>query len=234
MRRIEEVNADLTQEMQRHGETVTALQSEYAMIARSVVSPAAKEDHARKNQLTPQQQGYLLTVLERRLSEKVDHYQRPEGINFTEVKKALEADPAALWSLWNMQETGGEPDIVAVEENAFLFADCSAESPAGRRDCVFDTEAEKSAVGTFNGNAVDMAAAFGVELWSPEFYRKMQETGEFDRNTWSWLQTDADTRSSGGARYGDCCGDRVGVHQYDARDHYGVRAWRGLRRVQKA
>lgn len=187
-----------------------------------------------KRQLTPNEKTALLSVLERRFEKKPDHYTRVKGINFADVAKALEANPDAMMSVAKMEETGGEPDIVGVDQDGtFLIADCSAESPQGRRNCVYDKEAEKNARG-FNGNAVDMAKEFGVALWSLEFYRAMQQSGKFDRNTWSWVETDAETRKSGGALIGYRRDDVVGVHRYDARDRDVRTGWRGVLRVKKA
>jgi len=133
-----------------------------------------------------------------------------------------------------MEETGGAPDIVAIEDNAFVFADCSTESPAGRGNCVYDKAAEESACGTFNGNAADMAQKFGVEMWSPGFYRHMQTSGKFDNRTWSWLKTDAATRSAGDALFGyRYYGKHADVGRSDAHQYYYFKAWRGLLRVQK-
>lgn len=245
--KLQTLQQRLSAEMQRHTGAIAAIQQEMQNAtredARSLIegdSEAATGElkfsepvAEQKRELTVEQKDNLLVTLQHRLSKKANHYKRPEGINFTDVQRAIEANPAVLWSLYKMEETGGAPDIVAVEGSEFVFADCSAESPAGRRNCVYDGVAEKSARGTFNGNAVDMSEEFGVEIWSPEFYRQMQTSGKFDRNTWSWLKTNAKTRSAGGALVGFRVGGHVGVGQYDARRRYGGRAWRGLLRVQK-
>lgn len=248
----------LTIEMQRHAEAIAKENERYADViaaiqetmraetrdeARSLIEddreettevleshePAAEQ----KRELTVEQKEELFATLQNRLSQEADHYERPEGIDFGEVKRALEANPVALWSLSRLEETGGTPDIVAVEGGTFVFADCSEESPAGRRNCVYDKAAEALARGTFNGNAADMAEEFGVEMWSPEFYRQMQTSGKFDRRTWSWLKTDAETRSTSGALCGHRAGDHVYVNRDGARSLGGDRAWRGLLRVQK-
>ncbi len=238
----------LSQEMQRHVDAVAEIQRKIQDATRKEAESLLEGDDSaaaakvpessgpvaeQKRELTVEQKEKLLTTLKHRLSQKANHYERPEGINFADVQRALDANPAALWSLSRMEETGGAPDIVAVEHDTFVFADCSEESPAGRRDCVYDKAAEKSVSGTFNGNAVDAAEGFGVEMWSPEFYRQMQTSGKFDRNTWSWLKTDAETRSTGGAMSGRRYGDFVNVDKNDARGHRDRRAWRGLLRVQK-
>ncbi|MEK7591658.1 MAG: DUF4256 domain-containing protein [Patescibacteria group bacterium] len=244
---LQTLQQHLSAEMQRHTEAVAAIQQEMQNAtredARSLIegdSEAATGEQKssepvaeQKRELSPEETRDMLALLERRLSQKPDHYTRPEGISFGDVRKSLEADPAALWSIWKMEETGGAPDITAVENDAFIFEDCSKESPAGRRNCVYDKGAEKFASGTFNGNAVDMAKEFGIKILSPEEYRRLQTVGKFDRNTWSWVETDAETRSSGVALDGDRNGDHVYVCRGIARFHCGDRAWRGLLRVQK-
>lgn len=235
MQRYVDAVAEIQREMRdtTRKETVSLLEGDDPEAAAK--APKSSESVAeQKRELTVEQKERLLQTLQNRLSRKAGHYARPEEINFGEVKTALEANPAALWSLSRMEETGGLPDIVAIEDNTFVFADCSAESPAGRRNCVYDKEAEKIAHGTFNGNAVDMAEEFGVEMWSPEFYRTMQDLGKFDRNTWSWLKTDAKTRSTGFALRGGRFGDLVFVVQGFAHGHYVDGAWRGLLRVEIA
>jgi len=238
----------LSLEMQRHADAVAEIQRKMQDTTRkgaksllegndseaAAKAPKSSEPVAgQKRELTAEQKEKLLAALQDRLSKNPDHYQRPEAINFADVKRALEANPAALWSLSRMEDTGGAPDIVAIEADAFVFADCSAESPFGRRNCVYDKEAEKFAGGTFDGNAMDMAEEFGVEIWSPEFYRLMQASGKFDRNTWSWHKTDAQTRSTGGALRSERVGDRIFGYQHVAHEHSDYGAWRGLLRVQK-
>jgi len=191
--------------------------------------PAAEQ----KRELTAQQKEKLFQILQHRFINSPDHYKHRKAINFADVKRALEANPIALWSLSRMEETGGFPDIVAIEDDAFVFADCSAESPAGRRNCVYDKEAGECINTKFKGNAVDMAEEFGVEIWSEEFYRLMQTVVDFDKRTCSWLKTDAQTRSTGDALLGGRNGDHVRVDMFDARDHYPNRGWRGMLRVQK-
>jgi len=140
---------------------------------------------------SPEQQAEFLGLLETRLGHKPSHYNRPEGINFNEVKNALEADLDLMWSLVQMEKTGGEPDVIANEENAFIFADCSAETPKGRRNCAYTRRSqdflEQNGV-KCNGNAMDMAKEFGVDLMPLEVYDKMQKIGKFDCNTRSMLK----------------------------------------------
>ncbi|HEC21077.1 MAG TPA: DUF4256 family protein [Candidatus Peregrinibacteria bacterium] len=179
-----------------------------------------KKEESRE--LTPEQQEAFLSTLETRFSQKPDHYERSRGIKFDEVKTALEANPALMYSLAKMEETGGEPDIIAVEGDLFIFADYSAESPSGRRHLTYDEAAE-------------MAKEFGVDMMTENVYRKIQETGKFDRDTWSLLATPADVRETGSALDGNRDGDGVNVNRYGGtRVSYGNRGWRGVLRVPKA
>lgn len=162
----------------------------------------------------------LFSILKARFAEKPEHYKQQEGIDFTEVKKALEASPDLMYSLAQMENTGGAPDIIAIESDAFIFGDCSAESP-DRRDLNYD-------------QVTEMAKEFGVDMMSEEAYRAMQESGKFDINTWSWLKTSADTRESGRALCGDRVDDVVHVDRADARSHDADEGWRGVLRVPKA
>ncbi len=200
---------------------------------------AATEDAGDEGtrRLAPDEQAELLATLQHRLEQKPAHYTRPEGIVFADIERALEANPAAMWSLAKMEKTGGEPDVVAVEDDAFIFADCSKESPAGRRNCVYDKKAEKDAKpnssGSFNGNAVQMAEEFGVDLWSEDFW-KMQMAGKYDYQSWSWLQTPAEIRRRGGALIIPVRDDHIILPNYHPASHHSDDGgWRGLLRVQK-
>jgi len=174
------------------------------------------------HKLTPEQQQRLLFKIKIRLTQESDHYKRPEGISFTEVEAALKTDPKLMFSLAKMEETGGKPDIIAAEDDLFIFADCSAESPSGRRNLEYD-------------QATEMAKKFGVEMMSKNVYKKMQETGEFDQNTWSWLASPADIREASYALFGSH-GDVSMVHvsQSDACNDFGSGGWRGVLKVPKA
>ena len=190
---------------------------------------------AEVRELTPEKQAQLFSTLEARFNSKPEHYKRVEGVSFTEVEKSLEADPALIYSFARMEETGGEPDIIAVEDDAFIFADCSKESPTGRRNCVYDKESEKDIqTEGFNGNAVDMAQDFGVELMDESAYMEMQKSGEFDSNTWSWFKTPADFRETGCAFFGYRHGAEVVKCPRSAYSHGGGEGWRGWLRVPKA
>jgi hypothetical protein len=169
--------------------------------------------------LAPEQKAELLSALETRFKSEPVHYKRPEGVNFAEVKKSLEANPALMWSLAQMEKTGGAPDIIKIEDDVFIFGDCSDESP-DRRDLTYD-------------QATEMANNFGIDMMSKEVYRVMQKSGKFDMNTWSWLKTPADIRKSGGVLFGGRRGADVGVGQDYAHDHDAVRGWRGVLKVSR-
>jgi len=164
-----------------------------------------------------------------------------EKIKWSDVEKALKAQPEKLWSLQQLEATGGEPDVIGEEKGEFVFGDCSAESPEGRRNIVFDKEAEEYLKKhypneTCNGNAADMAAAFGVDFMDEAQYRALQKKLPIDKNTWSWLKTPADIRKSGYALFGYRTNGGVDVLRYNANYHGrgDNRAFRASLRVSKA
>jgi len=161
----------------------------------------------------------VLSALETRFNQQPEHYKRPEGINFAEVQKALERRPDFLYSLFQMEMTGGEPDIIAIETDAFVFADCSAESP-NRRNLAYD-------------QAATMAKEYGVDMMPADAYRAMQESGKFDLNTWSWLATPADIRSTGCALDGSRNDHTVHVRHTYALSNDNYEGWRGVLKVPK-
>ena len=185
------------------------------------VGPGIKDGPrvGKQHKLYHELQTLLLSVLEIRFAEQPGHYNHPKDIDFSEVKKALEADPAFMYSLAQMENTGGMPDIIAVEKDAFVFGDCSAESP-NRRDLTYDQAAE-------------MAKEFGVDMMTGEIYHAMQESGKFDPNTYSWLATPADIRKSDRALVGNRCVGEVYVDQRDACSHIPFCGWRGTLRVPR-
>jgi len=193
---------------------IDALASVRSQVNKTLSKPAEKRE------LTPEHQTLLLPVFEERLAQKPRHYNHPKDIDFSEVKKALEADPAFMYSLAQMENTNGMPDIIAVEDDAFVFADCSIESP-NRRDLSYD-------------EAASMAKEFGVVMMTGEIYRAMQDSGKFDPNTYSWLATPADIRESDRALVGNRCVGEVYVDQRDACSHIPFCGWRGTLRVPKA
>ena len=173
----------------------------------------------------------LLAVLKDRF-EKFSG--RHEGIAWAEVQTRLSAMPEKLWSLSEMERTGGEPDVIGEDPDTreFLFSDCAPESPAGRRNVCYD-RAALDARKNFKPqtSAMDLAAEMGIELLTEEQYRELQQLGAFDLKTSSWLRTPDPVRKLGGALFGDRRFDRVFVYHNGADSYYGVRGFRGLLRV---
>jgi hypothetical protein len=161
---------------------------------------------------------------------------RHEGIKWAEVQAKLEANPEKLWSLNEMERTGGEPDVVGHDKKTgeYIFYDCSAQSPDGRRSICYDHEgqAAREKKGVYpRGNAIDIAAAMGVELLTEEQYRGLQKLGEFDTKTSSWLKTPSDIRNLGGAIFADRRYDKIFVYHNSAPSFYSARGFRGSLRV---
>ena len=183
--------------------------------------------------LSVEQGRALLGTLQVRFEENM---RRHEGLEWAAIQAKLEARPEKLASLQAMESTGGEPDVVGYDEETgeTLFCDCSAQSPEGRRSICYDgkAQAEREKKGVHPpGNAVDLAAAMGVELMNEEQYRALQELGEFDTTTSSWIVTPADIRKRGGALFGDRRYDTVFVYHNSAPSFYSARGFRGLLRV---
>jgi len=182
-------------------------------------------------QLSPEQSEELLNTLKTRFEKNM---RRHPAIEWAAVQTKLQARPERLASLYEMERTGGEPDVVSLDEQTgdTLFMDCSAETPAGRRNLCYDREALQSRKENKPENsAQDMAADMGIELLSEEQYRALQQIGEFDLKTSSWLKTPAAIRKLGGAIFGDRRYDHVFVYHNGASSYYGVRGFRGLLRV---
>jgi hypothetical protein len=161
---------------------------------------------------------------------------RHTGLEWAKVQAKLEANSGKLWSLSEMERTGGEPDVIGYDETAgeFVFVDCSAETPKGRRNVCYDGEgqAEREKHGVHPaGNAVNMAAAIGVELLDEDQYRQLQRIGEFDTKTSSWIKTPEDIRKLGGATFADRRYNHVFVYHNSAPTFYSSRAFRGMLRV---
>ena len=169
------------------------------------------------------------------LKSRFDKYMnRHKDMLWIEVQAKIAANPDKLWSLNEMEKTGGEPDVIGFDKamNENIFCDCSDESPKGRRSICYDREGLESRKEHKPENtAVDMAAAMGVEMLTEDQYRKLQELGEFDTKTSSWLNTPSEIRKLGGAIFGDRRYDRVFVYHNGAESYYGVRGFRGLLRV---
>ncbi|MCY7349945.1 MAG: DUF4256 domain-containing protein, partial [Cytophagaceae bacterium] len=156
------------------------------------------------------------------------------GLEWAKVHAKLEANTDKLWSLNEMENTGGEPDIVSHDEKRgeYIFYDCSAESPKGRRSVCYDSEAlESRKENKPKSNAIDLAAAMGIELLSEEQYLELQKLGKFDTKTSSWVQTPSDIRKLGGAFFGDFRYGKVFVYHNGAESYYAARGFRGSLRV---
>ena len=181
--------------------------------------------------LSREQREGLLRALKDRFQK---NRQRHEGMEWSEVEARLTARAAKLWSLHEMEQTGGEPDVVGHDEatGEYIFYDCSAESPRGRRSLCYDREALESRK-EFKpaDSAVDMAAAMGIELLTVEQYRELQTLGAFDTKTSSWVKTPPDIRRLGGALFGDRRYDTVFVYHNGAPSYYAARAFRGSLRI---
>lgn len=182
-------------------------------------------------ELSPQQRADLFGTLKSRF-EKFQN--RHPGLEWANLLARLEARPENLRSLYEMEQTGGEPDVVGFDEETgeYIFFDCSEESPKGRRNVCYDREGLESRKEFKPENsAVDMAAAMGIDLLTEEQYRALQALGHFDTKTSSWLKTPADVRKLGGALFGDFRYGRVFVYHNGAPSYYGVRGFRGSLRV---
>ncbi|MFX1441622.1 MAG: DUF4256 domain-containing protein [Promethearchaeota archaeon] len=197
------------------------------------------EKESPKPELSPEQRKELLKTLRVRFEENMN---RHEDLEWAKVRAKLEGDTGKLWSLNEMERTGGEPDIVGHDKKTdeYIFYDCSAETPMGRRYVCYDREGQearkkrsggKKGDGGPAGNVIDMAAAMGVELLTEEQYRELQKLGDFDTKTSSWLKTPADIRKLGGAIFADRRYDHVFVYHNSAPSFYSVRAFRGSLRV---
>ncbi|WP_139337761.1 DUF4256 domain-containing protein [Pontibacter indicus] len=183
------------------------------------------------NNLSPEQAEELLHTLKTRF-EKNKH--RHAGIAWSAVQSRLEANPTKLWSLHEMERTGGEPDVVGQDPdtNEIIFFDCAAESPKGRRSVCYDREGLESRKEHRPENtAVDMATTMGIALLTEAQYRELQLLGEFDLKTSSWIQTPAEIRKLGGALFCDRRYDHVFVYHNGAQSYYAARAFRGALRV---
>jgi len=159
---------------------------------------------------------------------------RHKGLDWAKVQAKLEADNPKLWSLNEMETTGGEPDVVGYDKKTgeYVFYDCSAESPKGRRSICYDREAlDARKENKPKDSAVDMAAAIGVELLTEEQYRELQKLGEFDLKTSSWVKTPAEIRKRGGALFCDRRYDHVFTYHNGADSYYAARGFRGSLRI---
>jgi hypothetical protein len=184
-----------------------------------------------KKKLSAAQQEELLKILKARFEKNM---HRHKGLEWATIQAKLEANPEKIWSLNEMETTGGEPDVIDHDKKTgeYIFYDCAAESPKGRRSICYDREGlESRKENKPENNAIDMAASMGIELLTEEQYRALQQLGDFDTKTSSWIKTPADIRTLGGALFADYRYGQVFVYHNGASSYYAVRAFRGSLRV---
>ena len=184
-----------------------------------------------KQELSSEQRAELLKTLQARFEENMN---RHKGLEWAKVQSRLEANPGKLWSLNEMERTGGEPDVVGHDKQTgeYIFVDCSAESPQGRRSLCYDRAALDGRKEHKPANsAIDVATAMGVELLTEEQYRELQKLGKFDTKTSSWVKTPAEIRKLGGAVFCDRRYGQVFLYHNGAESYYAARAFRGTLRV---
>jgi hypothetical protein len=189
------------------------------------------KDVASKKKLSAEQREELLGALQARFEKNMS---RHKGLAWAQVKAKLEAKAEKLWSLHEMERTGGEPDVMSHDKKTgeYIFFDCSTESPSGRTSVCYDREGlESRKEHKPKNNAVDLAAAMGLELLTEEEYQELQKQGNFDTKTSSWIKTPAEIRKLGGALYCDRRYGRVFVGHNGAQSYYSARAFRGSLRV---
>jgi hypothetical protein len=184
-----------------------------------------------KKKLSSEQREALLRALKARFEKNMN---RHKGLEWAKVQAKLEANPEKLWSLHEMERTGGEPDVIGHDKKSgeYIFYDCSAESPKGRRSVCYDRAAlEARKEHKPENSAMDMAAAMGIELLTEEQYRELQKLGNFDEKTSSWVKTPSDIRKLGGAIFADYRYGNVFVYHNGAESYYAARGFRGSLRV---
>lgn len=184
-----------------------------------------------KNKLSPEQGKEILNLLKARFEKNT---QRHKGIEWSKIQVKLESNPAKLWSLQEMEITGGEPNVVGFDQatGEYMFYDCSAESPKGRRSICYDHEAlESRKEHKPENSAIEMAADMGIEVLDEEQYRLLQQLGHFDNKTSSWLKTPAPIRKLGGAIFGDYRYGNIFIYHNGAESYYAARGFRGVLKV---
>jgi Protein of unknown function (DUF4256) len=184
-----------------------------------------------KKKLSSEQREELLLALRDRFERNMN---RHKGLAWARVQARLETNTEKLWSLNEMEKTGGEPDVVAHDKKTgeYIFYDCSVESPSGRRSFCYDREAlESRKENKPKNNALDLAADMGIEILTEEQYRELQKLGKFDIKTSSWIKTPDNIRKLGGALFCDCRYETVFVYHNGAESYYAARGFRGLLRV---
>src|SRR5690606_29276590 len=186
---------------------------------------------ANKKKISAEEEKQLLATLKERFEKNQD---RHKGMEWKKIEDRLKNQPEKLWSLNEMDTTGGEPDVVDRDEKTgeYIFMDCSAESPKGRRSLCYDREGlESRKEHKPENSAVDLAAQMGIELLTEEQYRQLQNKGNFDMKTSSWLQTPSKIRKLGGAIFGDYRYDHVFIYHNGAQSYYAARGFRGVLNV---
>lgn len=184
-----------------------------------------------KNKLTAGKEGELLLILENRFKKNM---HRHRGLEWHEILNRILEDKSKLRSLNEMERTGGEPDVIGFDKksNQFLYADCSVESPSGRRSLCYDEQALKERKEHKPaGSAIGMAAEMGIELMTEEEYRWLQQHGKFDTKTSSWIKTPDDIRKAGGSLFGDFRYGHVFIYHNGAQSYYAARGLRGILRL---
>src|SRR5215475_322389 len=187
--------------------------------------------NSNKKELASEQREELLRALKARFEKNMN---RHKGLEWAEIQAKLKANTKKLWSLYEMERTGGEPDVVGHDKKMgeYIFYDCSAESPKGRRSVCYDREAlEARKEHKPKDSAMDMAAAMGIEILTEEQYRELQKLGNFDTKTSSWVKTPTDIRKLGGALYCDRRYGHVFLSHNGAESYYAARGFRGSLRV---
>ena len=201
------------------------------MLPTRAIGKSMKNTNSNKKELSPKQREELIRALKARFEKNMN---RHKGLEWAEVQAKLQANPEKLWSLHEMERTGGEPDVVGHDKKTgeYIFYDCSAESPKGRRSLCYDREAlDSRKEHKPEDNAIDMAVAMSIELLTEEQYRELQKLGNFDTKTSSWIITPADIRKLGGALFCDRRYETVFVYHNGAESYYAVRGFRGSLRV---
>ncbi len=190
-----------------------------------------KQETGSQNRLSTEQQQELLTKLKSRFEKNMDRHKE---LNWADVLKKLEANPSKLWSIYEMERTGGEPDVVGYDKTTdqYVFMDCSPETPKERRNICYDRKA-LDARKKFKpeNSAMDMAASMRIEILTEEEYNNLQKLGEFDLKTSSWIKTPDAIRKLGGALYADRRYDHVFIYHNGADSYYAVRGFRGSLKV---
>jgi hypothetical protein len=202
------------------------------------VAPAARKigqtganEMQREEYTGTEQRDELLNALKARFEKNMSRHQ---GLEWGKVQAKLDANADRLWSLHRMETTGGEPDVVDYDEmtGEYIFYDCSAESPKGRRSVCYDKEGQESRIDLRPANsAIDMAASMGIEVLTEEQYRELQKVGKFDLKTSNWIKTPSDIREIGHALFCDRCCDKVFVYHHGASYYHAARGFRGSLRV---